>query len=139
MRYGNGPDQDFKGPLARTNWVVVRWDERQNRTSTSIPFPFLARHDGYAWTAPVGKFLPNDFELFDMHGNVLEWCSDWYDERYYEYSTVTDPQGPRAGTSRVVRGGGFDYAPVTMRCAYRIGVEPRVRHCNRGFRVVCEQ
>lgn len=65
----------------------------------------LAGNDGFEFTAPVGSFAPNAFGLYDMHGNVWEWCADWHAETYYAESPVDDPQGPAAGRARVRRGG----------------------------------
>jgi formylglycine-generating enzyme required for sulfatase activity len=137
VRYGNVADQDRKAILG--NAVIAKFDEKGKKTDTTIPIPFLSRHDGYAWSAPVGKFQPNAFGLYDMHGNVGEWCSDWYDEYYYGKSPVDDPQGASAGSSRVLRGGGFDYAPVNLRCANRDYGDPSDRIYYSGFRVVCER
>jgi formylglycine-generating enzyme required for sulfatase activity len=74
--------------------------------------------DSIAWfnknsgeeTHPVGEKLPNKFGLYDMLGNVMEWCQDWYDKKYYKNSPVTDPMGPTDGKYRVVRGGTCYYS-----------------------------
>ena len=96
--YGNVADHDRQ--LLSANVILARYDDRGNRTPDATAFPFLAHRDGYAWTAPVGRFRPNPFGLHDMHGNVWEWCSDWYDESYYGASPQQDPQGPSTGRMR---------------------------------------
>lgn len=85
---------------------------------------------------PVGQFPPNPFGLFDMHGNVLEWVSDWYDEYYYFDSPGNDPIGPTAGDTKVIRGGSWACPPLGCRSAARKAQNPD-KPCNTiGFRVV---
>lgn len=86
-------------------------------------------------TSAAGSYPPNAFGLFDMHGNVWEWCSDWYDPSYYSASPTNDPQGPTSGTHRVTRGGSWlNYAGVCG-SAPRGGYSPGTRSSNLGFRV----
>ena len=110
--------------------------DRKTIMPTDASFPFLSGHDGYPWTAPVGKFRPNAFGLYDMHGNVWEWCSDKFDENYYKHSPEDDPQGPGTGSSYVLRGGAYHDTPDPLRCAYRINDPPSHRSFSSSFRVV---
>lgn len=135
VRFANSADAERK--VLSPDAIIVQYDKTGKRTETAIPFPFVSGSDGYRWTAPVGKFQPNRFGLYDMHGNVWEWCSDWYDAKYYARPPLDDPQGPAAGLERVVRGGGFDNPPVDLRCARRGFELPSSRNYFCGFRVVC--
>ncbi|MCR9201350.1 MAG: SUMF1/EgtB/PvdO family nonheme iron enzyme [Planctomycetaceae bacterium] len=93
--------------------------------------------DGHVFTAPVGCFQANAFGLYDMHGNVWEWCSDG--PRKYSSRSVTNPIGPTgSGSSRVLRGGSWYYHAYGARSAYRSYYTPGNRNHDRGFRVVCE-
>ncbi len=82
----------------------------------------------------VGQKKPNAWGLYDMHGNIWEWCSDWWD--IYPEGAATDPVGPGKGSQRVVRGGGWESNAVYCRSAMRFAVDPSYSDVCYGFRVV---
>lgn len=90
--------------------------------------------DGYKETSPVGHFQPNAFGLYDMLGNVWEWCQSWYGE--YPPGVVTDSIGPSKSLDRVLRGGAWNHAPDNIRSAMRHFGLPRDRSNGVGFRIV---
>jgi formylglycine-generating enzyme required for sulfatase activity len=101
----------------------------------------------YAWfdknsgekTHPVGQKKSNRWGLYDMQGNVLEWCQDFYLDVYYSFSPETDPPGPATGLTRVTRGGSWDDHPWVCRPASRDRYAPTLRFLDRGFRVAAVQ
>jgi formylglycine-generating enzyme required for sulfatase activity len=102
-----------------------------------------SRLGDYAWcygnsggkTHPVGEKKANAFGLYDMHGNVGEWCHDYHNAGYYGKSPADDPTGPTAGTNRVARGGSFENDGGLCRSPFRVGFRPGFRQNSLGLRV----
>jgi formylglycine-generating enzyme required for sulfatase activity/serine/threonine protein kinase len=115
------------------------------RAGAETPFSFgdklatsqanIAR--AFGRTARVGSYAPNAFGLCDLHGNVWEWCADWYDAAYYRGSSAIDPPGPATGRERVLRGGAWATPAQSCRAAQRGRNDPATRNHVIGFRVVC--
>ncbi len=97
----------------------------------------------YAWysnnansqTHPVGQKKPNTWHLYDLHGNVWEWCADWYADDYYQQFASVDPIGPESGSGRIVRGGSWYQDSDYCRSAFRYYREPSLRLDSLGFRL----
>lgn len=90
----------------------------------------------YEQVAQVGMLEPNELGIYDMNGNVFEWCSDWYDKDYYKNSPTSDPRGPASGSNRVVRGGCYRNLPWHCRVSARDGMSPDAADNCFGFRLV---
>lgn len=85
---------------------------------------------------PVMSFQANNLEVYDMCGNILEWCYDWYDKEYYSYSSSLNPKGPKEGELKVVRGGAWCFKKEQAMTFYRGSAKPGSRNNFTGFRVV---
>ena len=117
------------------------------RSKSRFCFGDLDRQLGiYAWyksnsgrsTHPVGRKRRNAWGLHDVHGNVWEWCQDWYASDYYARSPEDNPRGPDSGILRVIRGGSWASGPGQCRSASRHAHPSQVGTCTIGFRVLCE-
>jgi formylglycine-generating enzyme required for sulfatase activity len=92
-------------------------------------------NDGvYPYTSPVGYFAANGYGLYDMAGNVFQWCWDWSGS--YSSGSQTDPRGPTTGSGRVLRGGVWDYYAIYCRTAFRYDYFPAISFNGFGFRSV---
>jgi formylglycine-generating enzyme required for sulfatase activity len=122
--------------LDRVGWYCGNADVNYNGCVDAT------RYGGPACAGPhsIEERNHNAFDLFDMHGNVSEWCSDWYEGTYsHPAEPVVDPQGPSDGTERVYRGGSWSNGTGLCRSAVRMVGSPGYRSRSVGFRLVCGQ
>ena len=134
-RYSSGDDPE----------TLATVGNRADASSAKMEWGIKAS-DGYEFTAPVGKFKPNAFGLYDMHGNARQWCADWAGGDYYGKSPVDDPPGPDSGDvmlgfkaqprmCHAMRGSSWGDGPVYARSVYRCRGLPDARDPYTGFRV----
>ena len=99
----------------------------------NYPYGGVSKGRYLSKTSAVGSYTPNGWGLYDMHGNVYDWCADWWD---YGSGPQTDPTGPSSGSSRVLRGGSWNFNAKFCRSAARLANDPTGRNYHVGFRLV---
>jgi formylglycine-generating enzyme len=127
----------------------AEWEYAARGGRFSLNFKFAGSNDPdeVAWrdgnssvrTHPVGQKKPNELGLYDMSGNVWEWCSDWYHPKYYSESLAVNPEGPPEGTFRVMRGGSWFHDSSGLRVTDRDRSNPSFRQGFVGFRICCSE
>ena len=120
---GGNRSQGYKYSGSNTIDDVAWYGYYDNSKGTAINFS----------TYPVGTKQANELGLYDMTGNVYEWCSDWYES--YSSSSQTNPTGPATGSHRVLRGGSWDHSARSCRVSYRSGINPGNGDFIIGFRL----
>lgn len=152
----------WQDAVAYTDWLADKFD-KDYRLPTEAEWEYAARGgnqskgykyagarslDAVGWygedwktgsTHPVAQKRPNELGIYDMSGNVWEWCRDWYGLDYYANSPSDNPRGPASGSFRVLRGGSWDYSAADCRVARRSVGDPSIRFFGNGFRVVLSQ
>lgn len=136
--------------------VTPNWNTNGYRLPTEAEWEYAAREGGKkvrfgngqntllrteanfnaSQTVPVNSFKPNALGLYNMSGNVWEWCWDWFDSEYYKVSPAVNPKGPASGPARLLRGGSWHSSAVHCRVAFRNYGTPTCRDTYYGFRVV---
>ncbi len=144
-RLNEDPKEKATGAVYRlpteAEWEYACRAGTTTRFSFGDDADFLGQHGWWAKnsrgsTQPVGQLRPNAFGLFDMHGNVWEWCADWHAGDYYRQASTEDPIGPNSGSSRVMRSGSYRLDdPVIFRSPFRGRNRPERRLSDWGFRV----
>ena len=110
----------------------------QANCNGGAPYGTTTRGPFLKGTTKVGSYKPNAFGLYDMHGNVFQWCGGWWDTKYDDNSPTDEPTGPDSGLARPMRGGGWESDAGNCRSASRLAGSPDIRTPAIGFRVVLD-
>jgi formylglycine-generating enzyme required for sulfatase activity len=129
-RYYNGNDPEQVTLVGNVKDATAQSKFANSKASKSA--------DGYEFTAPVGRFKPNAFGLYDMHGNVREWCLDKHEPKHLGQAPANDPQGSDSGPYYMTRGGSWHLPPASCRSGSRFRASPSDRDCDLGFRVAAD-
>jgi len=121
---------------ARGGLVGNKYPWGDNITHDDANYNGTGGRDRWKRTAPVGSFSPNGYGLYDMAGNIYEWCSNWYAKDYYAKSPKRNPQGPKSGKKRICRGGSWESNQDLLRTACRGWLPPSNCGTFLGFRCV---
>ena len=124
---------------ARGGLVGKRYPWGNDISHNDANYSGISGTDIWNGPAPVGKFPPNGYGLYDMAGNVWEWVADRYLSNYYSISPQNNPTGPDTGSYRVLRGGSWDYDTYFLRCARRYYYGPTDTRYDVGFRCAQDQ
>lgn len=121
------------GTITPFNWDSAELNSDLANFDGSMPYANNAKSENRKRTVPVTRFTPNDWGLYQMHGNVNEWCADWYGE--WRAEPARDPTGPSEGNGRSLRGGSWIGGGRWLRSADRVGSGPGGRDIGLGLRV----
>merc|ERR1712096_462363 len=116
---------------ARGGWIGKRYPWGDEITHDDANYSGTGGKDKWSECAPVGSFAAHGYGLYDMAGNVREWCQDWYGENYYSSSPAKNPPGAGSGSYRVLRGGSWSLVTSYLRVAYRIKPTPAFRRYSK--------
>ncbi len=120
-----------------TGTYVLNYGNIADETIRTIKLRFPIKKgysDNYLYASPVGVFTPNAFGVYDMEGNVLEWCQDWYKQDYYSMKVKENPKGAAKGYYKVIRGVSWNRSGRYLRATYRTYYPPEVKYNFLGFR-----